>query len=166
MATAFREPAMTGLRSKSFTVAPAPLTPIERIALECLKQIAGDGRQATQAEILAAIGSQAVATAPGIVRRLEQKGYITRSQFQRGFQVCIVETGQCTTPPHDTSPHWRLRTDRPPTPAIQSVRDRSKPIAALIEAEGRVLGKHHSDWLADLVYIGWHAYQAEKEGSA
>jgi hypothetical protein len=33
----------------------------------------------------------------------------------------------------------------------------------MIEAEARMSGKSHSEFLADLVYIGWHEYQAEKE---
>jgi hypothetical protein len=49
--------------------------------------------------------------------------------------------------------------------AIQAVRDRAKPVAAMIEAEARLLGKSLTDFLGDLVYIGWHEYQAEKEGA-
>jgi hypothetical protein len=33
----------------------------------------------------------------------------------------------------------------------------------MIEAEARLLGKSPADFLGDLVYIGWHGYQAEKE---
>jgi hypothetical protein len=155
------------LRSRGFTLSNPPLTPTENIALEALKQIASENRRATKAEICAAIGSDNYegGTAPGVVNRLEDKGYVTTNRFQRGFQVCIVATGQCTALPTDTTPHWRLRTDSVPTPAIQSVRERSKPIAAMIEAEARLLGKSLSDFLGDLVYIGWSEYQVEKEAS-
>lgn len=142
------------------------LTTIESIALECIKQIVREGRRATNAELCAAIGSENYdgGTGPGVLARLEAKGFITRHRFQRGMQVCIAATGQCTAPPRDTSPHWRLRTEQVPTPAIQTVRERNKPIASMIEAEARTSGKQMTDFLADLVYIGWFAYLAEKEG--
>jgi hypothetical protein len=144
--------------------ANAPLTTVERIVLERCRAAAAAGEKAPSIEELSSeIGATGVATVPGIMKRLEAKGYITRQIFQRGRIVCIAATGQCTAPPKDTSPHWRLRTEPVPTPAIQAVRERNKPVGAMIEAEARQLGKHHSDFLADLVYIGWHAYQAEKE---
>jgi hypothetical protein len=146
-------------------IANAPLSTIESIALECIRQIASEGRRATKAEICAAIGSDNYegGTVSGVIGRLESKGYIQRETYQRGMKLCIVATGQCTAPPRDTSPHWRLRTESVPTPAIQAVRERNKPVSAMIEAEARQLGKHQADFLADLVYIGWHEYQAEKE---
>lgn len=151
------------LQSRSFTVRPAPLTATESIALESIKQIVSEGRVATRAEICAAVGSDNLegGTAPGILRRLEQKGYITREVFQRGMKICLAN-GRCTAEPRDLSPHWRLRTERVPTPAIQSIRERSKPLSTMIEAESRMSGKHMNDFLADLVYIGWHEYMAEK----
>jgi hypothetical protein len=164
MASAAREQS-AGLKSASFTLYQAPLTVTESIALECVRQIAREQRQATNAEICAAIGSENYegGTAPGVLRRLEEKGYVSRTMYQRGFQVRIVATGEQTAPPRNTAPHWRTRSDHPPAPAIQAIRERAKPIAAMIEAEARMSGKHHADFLADLVYIGWHQYQAEKE---
>jgi SOS-response transcriptional repressor LexA len=141
-----------------------PLTPIERTVLERCKEAAAAGERAPSIEELtAAIGATGVSTVPGIMNRLEAKGYITRQIYQRGRVVCITETGQCTRPPNDQTPHWRFRTDRVPSPAIQSIRDKAKPVAAMIEAEARLLGKSLPDFLSDLVYIGWHGYQAEKE---
>jgi hypothetical protein len=102
-------------------------------------------------------------TIPGIMKRLEGKGVIARTVFQRGRQVCILETGKSTAPPNDTSPHWRLRTEAVQSPAIHIVRQKSQPTSNLIEQEARRLGKHMTDFLADLVYIGWHRYQAEQE---
>jgi hypothetical protein len=144
--------------------ANAPLTTIERIALECIRQIASEGRRATKAEICGAIGSDNYegGTVSGVIGRLEAKGYINRETFQRGMRLCVVATGQCTAPPRDTSPHWRLREENVPTPTIQAVRERNKPIASMIEAEARQLGKAPAEFLADLVYIGWSEYQAEK----
>jgi hypothetical protein len=146
--------------------ANAPLTVIERIALECLKQIAAEGRQATQPELCAATGvGYQTGALPAILKRLEDKGHIKRQVFQRGMIVCIPALNVCTAPPKDTSPHWRLRTERVPTPAIQAVREHAKPVAAMIEAEARLRGVPLASFLADLVYIGWHGYQTEKEGA-
>ena len=143
------------------------LSQVESIALECLKQIASEGRQATQPELCAATGvGYQQGTLPAILRRLEDKGYITRTFYQRGMQVHITSTGQSTAAPRCTAPHWRNRTDRVQSPAIHTVRQRDHSTASLIEMEARRSGKHMSDFLADLVYIGWHAYQAEKEQEA
>lgn len=163
------EVAMPGsVRGRSFTLSNPPLSVTERIALACVEQIASEGRRVSQDEINAAIGSQNTtgSTAAGILGRLEAKGYIERHIYQRGVQVCIVSTGQCTAPPANTAPHWRLRTEQVPAPAIQAIRERAKPIAAMIEAEARMLGKPMSEFLADLVYIGWHTLEAEKEAQA
>lgn len=142
----------------------SPLSPIEREVLSRCHQAAEAGEPAPSIEELTeAIGATGVSTVPGIMKRLEAKGYISRTIYQRGRQICITATGQCTAPPPNLSPHWRTRTETVPTPAIQAVRERAKPIAAMIEAEARLTGKHFNDLLADLVYIGWHEYQAEKE---
>jgi hypothetical protein len=143
--------------------ANAPLTTIERIAMECLRQIASEGRQATLIELCAATGlNYQTGGVPAILKRLEDKGYIKRTVFQKGMIVCIPSLNICTAPPQDKSPHWRQRTERVPTPTIQAVRERNKPIASMIEAEARQLGKAPAEFLADLVYIGWSEYQAEK----
>jgi SOS-response transcriptional repressor LexA len=142
------------------------LTPIEQRVLEICDRAAEEGRELDSTESMtAAIGATGVSTIPGILKRLEAKGYIDRTVYQRGRRVCIAATGKCTIPPRNTAPHWRERTDRVQTPAIQAVRDRAKPVAAMIEAEARLLGKSLTDFLGDLVYIGWHEYQAEKEGA-
>lgn len=142
----------------------APLTAIERRALEICEQAAEEGRELDSIEDMRmALGALSYSTVPGIMKRLEIKGYITRTIYQRGRKVCILATGQCTLTPKNTAPHWRVRTDRTPTPTIQSIHERAKPVATMIEAEARLLGKSLTDFLGDLVYIGWHEYQAEKE---
>jgi hypothetical protein len=141
-----------------------PLTPVEREVFVRCEDAAAKGLPAPSIEALSqVIGATGVATVPGIMKRLEAKGYITREIYQRSRMICIVGTGKCTAPPSDRTPHWRIRTDRVPTPAIQSVRERARPIAAMIEAETRLIGKSLTDFLGDLVYIGWHEYQAEKD---
>lgn len=140
------------------------LTAIESIALECLKQIAREGRQATQPELCAATGAMYQSgTVPAILKRLEQKGYITRKVYQRGFAVSISGTNLSTAEPPNTAPHWRDRTDQVQSPAIHMVRQKMPQASVLIEQEARKLGKPMSDFLADLVYIGWHEYQREGE---
>jgi hypothetical protein len=154
------------LRSRGFTLSNPPLSPIEQAVLGVCEKAAAEGRELDSIEDMRMeLGALSYSTVPGVMKRLEEKGYITRQIFQRGRLVCITSTGQCTAPPRDQTPHWRVRTDRVQTPAIQSVRERSKPIAAMIEAEARLLGKSLSDFLGDLVYIGWSEYQAEKEAS-
>ena len=92
----------------------SPLTVTESIALECIRQIIAEGRRVTNAEICAAIGSDNIdgGTGPGVLKRLERKGYITRAIHQRGMQVCDTFTGKCSAPPANTAPHWRLIYDR------------------------------------------------------
>jgi DNA-binding MarR family transcriptional regulator len=140
------------------------LSPIERRVLELCEAAAERDQPAPSIEDLTvAIGATGVSTVPGIMKRLEAKGFISRRIYQRGRVVCITATGQSTAEPSNTSPHWRFRIDQPQTPTIQAVREKSKPIAAMIEAEARLTGKPIASFLADLVYIGWHEYQAEKE---
>ena len=140
------------------------LTSIERDVLEICWRAAAENRVLdSQEDIAEVMGFQSPSSAADVMRRLETKGYIRRQLYQRGRQVCIVATGQCTAPPSNTAPHWRLRTERVQAPAIQQVRSRMPEASVLIEHEARRLGKHMTDFLADLVYIGWHQYAAEKE---
>lgn len=142
----------------------ARLSPIEREVLRLCERAAAEGRLLESIEEMRhGLGALSYSTVPGIMKRLEAKGYISRKVFQRGRQVCITATGQCTAPPSNTAPHWRFRVETPPTPAIQAVRERARSMAELIESEARQLGKPLSVFLADLVYIGWHGYKAEKE---
>lgn len=143
------------------------LTVIERIALECLKQIAREGREATQEEIRAGIGSdnQCGSTATSVINRLVAKGYVARIglPLQKAMWLRICETGEATAEPRDKTTHHRYRTDRVPAPAIQPVREKMPDIAAMIEREARRSNRPLAAFLADLVYIGWHEYRAEQE---
>lgn len=143
-----------------------PLTAIEQRVYDLCAIAAATNQPAPSVEALTiAIGASGPSTVPGIMKRLEVKGWISRTIYQRGRQVCITETGQCTVPPRCLAPHWRTRpaTDPVPTPAIHSVREREHPTAMQIEQEARALGKPVAAFLADLVYIGFHAYRAEQE---
>lgn len=157
---------MGAVLSSSFTVSLAPLTVPQSIALECLKQIASENREATQEEITAGIGSQneCGSTATKIINGLVAKGYIEHVMghpLQRGIWVKIIATGQTTREPNCTVPHWRYRKDSVPTPAIQSVRQRSKTLADMIEAKAKQLQTPLSEYLMHCVYVGHLAIEAE-----
>lgn len=158
----------------------AALSQIERAVLAICEQAAEDGRPLDSnddiMEVLAdrgfdhrgePLGAYGGGTIPGIMERLQRKGYIERIKFQRGRQVCIVATGKCSTPPACTAPHWRLRpkSDPIPTPAIHKVRE-GGPIATEIEQDARSRGKSMAEHLMDLIYIGHHAFRAEREAEA
>lgn len=145
-----------------------PLSVVERIALaHCVDQ-ARAGRAVTQESIMLAIGSQNTTggTSAGVLKRLEEKGYITRTAYQRGVQVCIVSTGQCTAPPPCRVPHWRTIKDRVPVPAIHQIRQRDMPLAQWIETEARRIGRDHLDFLQELVRRGTQDYRADQECGA
>jgi hypothetical protein len=90
-----------------------PLTPIEQRVYDICVAAADAGRPLDSGEAMTEmIGAAGVSTVPGILKRLERKGWITRSVFQRGRQVCITATGRCTVPPRDQTPHWRTVYDK------------------------------------------------------
>jgi hypothetical protein len=115
-------------------------------------------------EIMGKLNLGGFSTVPGVLLRLEQKGMIARTVYQKGRQVRIIATGQCTAAPANTAPHWRNRdrSEDPPVPAIHLVREKAQSAAMLIEQEARRLGKPMTDFLADLVYIGWAEYLDEQ----
>lgn len=128
------------------------LSPVERTALERCSQAADNGEQITRAAICQAIGSDnhEGGTGPGVLNRLEDKGHIKRTFYQRGVQVCIVASGKCTAAPRNTATHWRHR-DPVPTPAIQAVKQRSMTDAGMIEMIAKQTGMAIQDVLAELV---------------
>lgn len=130
-----------------------PLTPVEQTALEWCRRAAENGEPITRADICRAVGSNnhEGGTGPGILNRLEAKGYIKRTFYQRGVQVCIVDSGLCTAPPRNQSPHWRQR-GPVPTPAIQAVRQKSMTDAGMIEMIAKQTGQSFQDVMADLIH--------------
>lgn len=108
---------MASVQSRSFRIGQSPLTATESIALECLKQIASEGREATQDEIRAGIGSenQCGSTATGVINRLVAKGYVERvgpHPYQKAMWLRIVSSGEQTAEPKNKTPHWRHIYDR------------------------------------------------------
>ena len=81
---------MGALLSRSFTIQQPELSATESIALECLKQIASEGRVADQYEIAAAIGSKNVngGTMAGIVNRLIYPTDCPHCEAKRG-KPCV-----------------------------------------------------------------------------
>lgn len=94
-------------------------------------------------------------TVPELFRRLHDMGVIINKPFQRGRQVCLVETGKWSAAPMSTAPHWRDRPRDVPTPAPVVVKVRRPDIAAEIFTEAARLGKPAVEYLADLVFVGW-----------
>lgn len=145
-------------------VRPA-LTAIERMVYDICVVAADEGEpMPSNDDITEQIGSRSStgSTAVGVLKRLVDKGYIGHEVFQRGRQVTIVDTGRKTAAPPNTAPHWRLREDRPPTPAIQNLRQASQSVSTLIEQEARMLNRPFPDFLSDLVLMGWRTYLFER----
>lgn len=89
------------------------LTPVEQRIYEMCVAAANEGRELDSTEVMATkIGANSFSTVPGILKRLERKGWISRSVFQKGRQVCIKASGRCTVAPRDQTPHWRLIVER------------------------------------------------------
>lgn len=157
-----------GVKSRSFTVVRVPLSTIESIALECLKQIAMEGREATQDELTAGIGSmnECGSTASAVVNRLVSKGYVEHVMghpLQRGLWVKIVATGQVTAEPRNKALHWRYRTERCPAPAIHRITERNKLLSHMIENKAREHGRSLAQFLEDCVYVGFNEICREEE---
>lgn len=155
------------VKSRSFTLALAPLSVIEQIAFDCIVRIATDNREATTSEIGEAIGYSGSASATGVVNRMVDKGYIERigGHLQKSMWLRVVATGQETAEPNDKTPHWRYRTQSCPAPTIQRVAERAKPLSDMIEAKARSLGKPLAEFLIDCVYVGFHEICRDAEGA-
>ena len=142
-----------------------PLTAIEKHVYELCVVAANEGRELEPTDaIMERVGATGVATIPGVLKRLEAKGYITRTIYQKGRRVCITASGKCTLPPRNTAPHWRQRKETVPAPAIHHVRERAKPLAHMIEAKARSFGKPLHEFLMDCVYVGFHEICHDQEG--
>jgi hypothetical protein len=147
-----------GVKAKSFTSPVARLSMIEKVALDCIHKIASEHREATQQEIREAIGYSVPGTATGVVNRLVAKGYVERigGPLQKSLWLKIVATNEITAEPRDKTPHWRYRTESVPTPTIHRVAEYAKPLAEMIEAKARSLGKPLAEFLMDCVYVGFN----------
>lgn len=152
------------LRNRRLSARPG-LSAVEQAALECVENMASEGVVATQAAISAVIGSSAEVTATSVVNRLVAKGYLERvggKPLQKALWLMVVDTGQSTAEPHDKTPHWRFRAENVQIPAIQSIRERSRPLSVMIEVKARQLGKPLQDFLMDCVYAGYHTICGEE----
>ena len=140
------------------------LSGVEQSALRLLAQRAAEAQPVTQLDISLAIGSQnsTGSTASGVLNRLEAKGYIERNFYQRGVQVCIVETGECTAPPACQAAHWRKREQGVQSPTIAAVRERHPSLARVIEIEAQAARQPLHTFLMDLVYNGLELYLDSK----
>lgn len=132
------------------------LSPVEKTALALCAERARRQQPITQLDLTIAVGSGnwTGSTAAGILNRLERKGYIERTYYQRGVQVCIVETGECTAPPTNQATHWRDRDEPVQTPPIHELRKYKPHATTIIEREAAASGKAMHDFLQDLVFNG------------
>lgn len=139
------------------------LSPVEKVALYCVERAAREGRIITKEEICAAIGSDNIegGTASGVIRRLEEKGYVKRHKYQRGLMVCIPSLGICTAEPRNKSPHWR-DLPRQPSVTIQTLHQRASNVAMTVEQVARRDGRDLMDLLAELVRRGLADHEAER----
>jgi len=166
MATAARAVAVA--TSNRFDPEQQQLSPVEKTALDYIRECIRTKSRVTQLGIMHAIGSQNTTggTSAGVLKRLEDKGYITRTFYQRGLQVCDAETGECSIPPTCRTTHWRKRKEDCPTPPIHIVRNRAPNLAGLVEAEARKSGMALQDFLMDLVYNGLELWLETQEAGA
>jgi len=142
----------------------SPLSPIERTVLGYIERAAAQGVILDENSVIAEdLGVQSTSSVSDVLRRLENKGIISRKLYQRGRQVCITATGECTAEPSNLTPHWRFRADSVPAPSVSEIKQRMPKTATTMEAEARLLGKSLNEFLCDLVYCGWHDYQARKD---
>lgn len=142
-----------------------PLSAIDRNVLALLQASAEAGEACPSNEAIAeAVGFNSVAAPPGVLSRLERRGFIRVGRFQRSRIVTIVATGQSTRPPHNTRAHWRHDEDRPavPTPSVSSMRERHPDMFTMIQTAAMERGCTISDYLCDLVYAGWRARSGER----
>lgn len=142
-----------------------PLSPVENTALEFCRSRALAGLPVTRADIAIAIGSQNLwgGTAPGVLNRLEQKGYITRTYYQRGVQVCDVESGLCTAPPACRATHWRHREQDVQSPPVHQLRESNPKMTRIIEHEATAAGIPLHVFLMDLVANGLELWLEKRE---
>lgn len=175
MATAFKDIDMPEGKTPRFAL--RALTFIEQSVLDiCIADVAAGRALRTNEEIAALIGADGVATVPGILKRLEDAGYIKREIYQRGRVVCIHACGnsqrprseqraaveKCTLPPPCTVPHWSTIKDRVPTVAIQTLRTFDEDAARWIDETARRLRRDARDLIAECVARGIREIQAEE----
>jgi hypothetical protein len=121
-----------------------------------LVQAAEIGESCPTADDLAEIsGVGSVSTTVALMHVLEQEKRIEVTRFQKSRVVKIVETGQSTAEPRNTTPHWREKPRDVPIPAPQRVAERNPAIAQQIFIAAKRKGLSPQDYLVDLVLLGW-----------
>lgn len=133
------------------------------LVMEVIRKAAGEGIQMpSNDDIAAELGLQGSSTVPGIVNRLEARGLIKVDRYQRSRRVTIVATGESTAMPKNTSPHWRQRPCNLPTPSLPAIRRKNQDITQRIMVAARREQRDFVQFLADMVWLGFEQYEAEK----
>lgn len=133
----------------------------EDVILNALVQAAEVGSPCPTADDLSdLIGSSSVSTTVGIMQRLEKRGIIKIERYQRERRVTIVKTGAKTAQVKTPVPHWRDRPRAVPSPAFEVVRRRDPEASQALMVAARHEGRALSDFLADMVWLGFQQYRA------
>lgn len=136
------------------------LPPAEASLLAALTDAADRGLSCpTNEELSDMLGLSALSAPPQIMDRLRRRGLIEVQRYQKERRVKIVATGNQTAEVRTPAPHWRDRPRDVPAPAVHAVRAQRPDTARDIMTTAQKLGRAPSDFLADLVWIGWAAWQ-------
>lgn len=88
-----------------------PLTPVEQMVYEILMEAAENNSVCPDyLDLNEVCGFESSSASPGVVKRIEKKGWIKVERYQRFRQVMIVETEKWTArspSQHTTNPHVR-----------------------------------------------------------
>jgi Mn-dependent DtxR family transcriptional regulator len=88
-----------------------PLTRQESIVLAMIERAAFTGKPCpSNLDIEMELNCNSSSIAPTIIRRLEEKGYIKVTRYQRAREVTLTSTGM------STAPHPQRHSDRPHVP--------------------------------------------------
>lgn len=86
------------------------IPPIELNLLAICERSAAQGRELPcNKQIVEELGAGGPSTIATALKRLEGRGLVRRTIFQRGRVIQIVATGEITAQPRCTQPHWRER---------------------------------------------------------
>ena len=90
--------------------APANLSARETIVLKAVVRAARrDEPCPSNFEICGLIGCESIASATGVLQRLERKGLVKVERYQQARRVTILATGARTAEPRFMVRHWRSR---------------------------------------------------------
>lgn len=116
-------------------------------------------------DLSVAIGSESDQTPLNIINRLVSDGLIRVHRYQRARVIEIISTGQRTTAPKSTTPHWRAspRPHNIPSTLIPNIRTRDPVLLNRFLAAAALEKITIGDFLAELVWTGWQVYETDSK---